>query len=76
MFEHDRRGATPTPRSVQRPKIVCDIKQSNITGVYVTTFCIRHKFAAALNINSASSLTALINRQFELEILMPCDDNL
>jgi hypothetical protein len=30
MFEHERRGATPTPRSVQRPKIVWDIKQSNL----------------------------------------------
>jgi len=67
--------ATTTPRSAQRPTIVCDIKQSNITGVNITTtFCIIHnKFAAVLNINSASSLTALINRQFELEIWMTCD---
>jgi len=37
MFENERRGATLTPRSVQCPKIACDIKQSNIRGVYVTT---------------------------------------
>jgi len=57
------------------PTIVCGIKQSNITGVNVTTtfYIIHNKFAAAVNINSASSLTALINRQFELEMWMTCD---
>lgn len=53
MFEHEKRGdrgGTQTPRSVQGPTIVYDIKQSNITGdtVRTTFFIIHNKFAAVL----------------------------